>query len=119
MNSIYSERIQIMELKKKIALITIGSIITIGAGVTVLSAANASTITSPTPNLGSVSEPADTENMNANEANDPADTNEANDPADTNEANDPADTNEANDPADANEANDPADANEGSEVKDN
>jgi hypothetical protein len=99
-----------MELKKKIALIAAGSMVSAGALFAVVTTANAAD-TSSTP--AATSPAADSGNMDAN---DPADANEANDPADANEANDPADANEANDPADANEANDPADANDGSEA---
>jgi hypothetical protein len=93
-----------MELKKKIALIAAGSLVSAGALFAVVTTANAAD-TSTTP---AVTSPAADSGY--------TDANEANDPADANEANDPADANEANDPADANEANDPADANEGPEV---
>ena len=90
-----------MELKKKIALIAAGSLVSTGALFAVINSANAADTTT-TPAVTSPSADA----YDANKANDPADANEANDPADANEANDPADANEANDPADANEAND-------------
>ena len=96
-----------MEIKKKVALIAAGSLVSAGALFAVVTNANAAdTTTAP-----SVSVPS----TDANEANDPTDANDGNWKHDANEANDPADANEANDPADANEANDPADANEGSE----
>jgi hypothetical protein len=96
-----------MELKKKIALIAAGSLVSAGALFAVVTSANAAD-TSTTPAVTSPA--ADSGSMDANQANDPADANEA---AEGPEAND---ANEANDPADANEANDPADANEGPEV---
>ena len=91
-----------MELKKKIALIAAGSVVSAGALFAVVTTANAAD-TSTTPAVTSPA--ADSGSMDANEANDPADANEGNWKNDANEANDPADANEANDPADANEAN--------------
>ena len=89
-----------MELKKKIALIAAGSMVSAGALFAVVTTANAAD-TSSTP--AATSPAAESGSMDANEANDLAGANDANDPADANEANDPADANEANDPADANE----------------
>ena len=78
-----------MEIKKKVALIAAGSLVSVGALFAVITNANAAdTATAP-----SVSVPS----------------------TDANEANDPADANDGNWEHDANEANDPADANEGSE----
>jgi len=94
-----------MEIKKKIALIASGSLVSAGALFALVTNANASDTTTAL----AVTSPA----ADANEANDPADANEANDPADANEGNWKHDANEANDPADANEANE---ANEGPEV---
>jgi len=91
-----------MELKKKIALIAAGSVVSAGALFAVVTTANAAD-TSTTPAVTSPA--ADSGSMDANEANDPADANEGNWKNDANEANDPEDANEANDPADANEAN--------------
>jgi len=98
-----------MELKKKIALIAAGSLVSAGALFAVVTSANAadtsttSAVTSPAAESGYM------------DANDPADANEANDPAEAKDGNWQNDANEANDPADANEANDPADANEANE----
>jgi hypothetical protein len=99
-----------MELKKKIALIVAGSMVSAGALFAVVTSANAAD-TSTTPAVTSPA--ADSGNMDANEANDPADANEAAEGPEANDANEAAEGPEAND---ANEANDPADANEGPEV---
>jgi hypothetical protein len=98
-----------MELRKKIALIGAGSLVSAGALFAVVTYANAAD-TSTTPAVTSPA--AESGYMDVNDANDPTDTNG---PADANEANDSSD---ANGPADANEANDPADANEGPQVSD-
>ncbi|CAN2181977.1 hypothetical protein MCEGKSH29_00315 [Candidatus Nanopelagicaceae bacterium] len=100
-----------MIIKKKIALIAAGAVISAGALFAVVSTANAAD-TSTTPAV--TSPVTDSGYMDANEANEANegtwnhDSNEANDPADANEANEGTwnhDGNEANDPADANEAN--------------
>ena len=93
-----------MELKKKIALIAAGSLVSAGALFAVVTTANAAD-TSSTP--AATSPAADSGYMDANEANDPADANEANEGPEANDAN------EANEGPEANDANE---ANEGPEV---
>jgi hypothetical protein len=80
-----------MDIKKKIALVAAGSVVSAGALFAVITNANAADTSTPT----AVTSPT-ADSYDANEANDPADANEANVPADANEANDPADANEAN-----------------------
>jgi hypothetical protein len=92
-----------LELKKKIALIAAGSLISTGALFAVVNSANAAdTTTAP----AATSPAADSGYMDANEANDPADANEANEAPEANEAD------EANEAPEANEADE---ANEGPE----
>jgi len=89
-----------MEIKKKIALVAAGSLVSAGALFAVITNANAADTPTPT----AVTSPT-ADSYDSNEANDPADANEANESADAKEGNWAHDENDANDPADANEAN--------------
>jgi hypothetical protein len=94
-----------MDIKKKIALIAAGSVVSAGALFAVITNANAADTSTPTKITAPTADSYD-----ANEANDPADANEANDPADAKEGNWAHDENDANDPADANTVNEGSEA---------